>query len=411
MTPPTAPAALTPAPVRRTSYREVLAEPRFRLLFATRTLGVVADSLRITTLSVLVFATTGSPLLSALAFGAGFLPQMAGSLLLGGLSDRVRPRALITVGFLLQCAVAAVPGLLELPTTVNLLLVAVLALLTPVFSGASARLVAESLTGDAYVLGRSLSTMASSAAQLAGLAGGGIVVALLGPRRALLVSALAYLVAAVAVRVRLPDLPLPGPVARGSVLAGSWKVQRGLLGSVPVRGMLLAQWLPAAFAAGAEGLVVAYAGGSGFPPGTAGLLLACLPVGMLVGDLVVGRFVRPALRERLAAPLVGMLGLPLLGFALTPPPVVSALLLLVAGAGFAYGLGLQRTFLEVLPEAGRGQAFSLLSSGSMTFQGVGPLLFGLLAALVPVGAAMGAAGAATLGAAFYVRAVMRHAVR
>lgn len=57
----------------RATYREVLAEPRFRLLFSTRTVAITADALRITTFSVLVFSATGSPLLSALAFGIGFI--------------------------------------------------------------------------------------------------------------------------------------------------------------------------------------------------------------------------------------------------------------------------------------------------------------------------------------------------
>lgn len=79
----------------RATYREVLAEPRFRLLFSTRTVAITADALRITTFSVLVFSVTGSALLSALAFGIGFIPQLFGSLLLGSLADRLPPRALI----------------------------------------------------------------------------------------------------------------------------------------------------------------------------------------------------------------------------------------------------------------------------------------------------------------------------
>ena len=388
----------------RTTYRQVLSDPLFRLLFSTRTVAITADSLRITTLSVLVFATTGSPLLSALTFGTGFLPQLAGSILLGDLADRIPPRRLIASGYLLSALVAAVLALAPLPTAVILLLVAALALLTPVFSGASARVVAEALTGDAYVLGRSLSNMASSGAQLAGLAGGGIAVTLLGPRQALLVSAAVYLLAATAVRARMADLPTPSGNGAGSVLRRSWTAQRALLGNAGIRTMLLAQWLPSGFSAGAEGLVVAYAGRGGFPAGTVGPLLACLPVGMLAGDLVVGRFVRPAGRERLAAPLVLVLGLPLVLFATDPPPSLSAVLLLVAGAGFAYGLGLQRRFLEALPDESRGQAFGLLSSGNMTAQGVAPLLFGLLAEVVPVGVAMGTAGVATLLSALQVRA-------
>ncbi|MFI9105846.1 MFS transporter [Streptomyces fildesensis] len=395
----------TPAPPRRTTYREVLADQRFRLLFVTRTVTITADSLRILTLSVLIFATTGSPLMGALTFGIGFLPQLAGSMLLGSLADRVRPRRLIAAGYLLEFAAAVAMALAHLPVVFILLLVAVVAFLTPVFQGASNRLVADTLTGDAYVLGRSLSSMSSSGAQLLGLAGGGIAVTFLGSRHALLLSAAAYLVASIAVRLRLPDLPAPDKGSgsgSGSLVRHSWSGNRALFANRRVRKLLLAQWLPSAFAASAESLVVPFAGRRGFPDGTAGFLLACLPVGMLVGNLVVGRFVLPATRERLVAVLVAVIGLPLAGFAFGPPWPVCAVLLLVTGTGFAYSLGLQRSFLDALPEASRGQAFGLLSSGMMTVQGVGPAVFGAAAEVVSVGAAISLAGIASLGMAGYL---------
>jgi predicted MFS family arabinose efflux permease len=398
-----------PAPEQRATYREVLADPRFRLLFVTRTLTVTADSLRIMTLSVLVFATTGSPLLGALTFGIGFLPQLAGSLLLGSLADRGRPRRLVTAGYGLQCAAAAVMGVAQLPVAAVLMLLAAVACLTPVFSGVTNRLVAETLTGDAYVLGRSLSNMSASAAQLLGLAGGGAAVEFLGPRAALLLSAGVYLAAAVAVRLRLPDLPAPEQAVRlgprqgsGSVLRQSWYGSTKLLAERRVRALLLAQWLPPAFVAGAESLIVPFAGGHGMPAGSAGPLLACLPVGMLAGDLAVGRFVRPAVRERLVVTLVVVLGLPLVGFALDPPWVVCAGLLLVTGTGFAYALGLQRPFLDAVPEAGRGQAFGLLNAGLMSVQGAGPVVFGAVAEFTDAGVAMALAGIATVCVAGYL---------
>ena len=104
----------------RATYREVLAEPRFRLLFSTRAVAITAGSLRITTFSVLVFATTGSPLLSALAFGIGFLPQLFGSLLLGSLADQLPPRALIADGYALECAAALLLALVRMPIAASL---------------------------------------------------------------------------------------------------------------------------------------------------------------------------------------------------------------------------------------------------------------------------------------------------
>ena len=84
---------------RRATYREVLAEPRFRLIFLTRSLAIGADTLRTVALSMLIFAANGSPLLAAMTYGAAFLPQAIGGTLLGALADRMRPRPLITAGY------------------------------------------------------------------------------------------------------------------------------------------------------------------------------------------------------------------------------------------------------------------------------------------------------------------------
>ncbi|WP_254875498.1 MFS transporter [Streptomyces sp. CAI 127] len=385
----------------RATYREVLAEPRFRLLFSTRAVAITADALRITTFSVLVFSSTGSALLSAVAFGIGFIPQLFGSLLLGSLADRLPPRALITGGYALTCATALLLAVVRMPVAASLGVVALVSLATPVFHGASSRLVAQSLEGDAYVLGRSLSNIASAGAQLFGLALGGAAVAALGPRRALAVSAVLYLGCALAIRIRLPRLQ-PGesggtPGGDGGAVRASLQGAGLLLRGRTVRRLMLAQWLPVALVAGAEGLIVAYAGERRFAPGWYAVLMGCLPVGMLVGDLLVGRFLRPRTRERLVVPLVALAGLPLIGFAAEPGVGVSSCLLLLSGFGYAYGLGLQRPFLDALPHDGQGQAFGLLGSGSMTLQGVGPVCLGTAAAAgTGTGGAIALAGGAVV---------------
>ncbi|MFJ9185522.1 MFS transporter [Streptomyces anulatus] len=394
------PTAETAQVSHRATYREVLAEPRFRLLFSTRAVAITADALRITTFSVLVFSSTGSALLSAVAFGIGFIPQLFGSLLLGSLADRLPPRALITGGYALTCATALLLALVRMPVAASLGVVALVSLATPVFHGASSRLVAQSLEGDAYVLGRSLNNIAGAGAQLIGLALGGAAVAALGPRRALAVSAVLYLGCALAIRIRLPRLQ-PGefggtPGSDGGAVRASLRGAGLLLRGRTVRRLMLAQWLPVALVAGAEGLIVAYAGERRFAPGWYAVLMGCLPVGMLVGDLLVGRFLRPRARERLVVPLVALAGLPLIGFAAEPGVGVSSCLLLLSGLGYAYGLGLQRPFLDALPQDGQGQAFGLLGSGSMTLQGVGPVCLGAVAALIGTGGAIALAGGAAV---------------
>lgn len=384
---------------RPATYRAVFAEASFRALFVARTLAIGANSLQIFALSVLVYAGTGSALLSALAFGAGFLPQVVGGMLLGALTDRLRLRPLIVAGYAVEAALAAALGLLDLPVAVSLTLVAVIACGTPVFAGAAARVIAERLTGDAYVLGRSVSNMSSSAAQLLGLAGGGVAVAAAGPRDALLFAAGCHVLAAVAVRLRLPGTPPPSPrdaQPRGGAVRDSWTGAVALLSDRTIRRLLLAQWLPSAFVAGAEALLIAYSAGRGLPAATGAVLMAAPAVGMLLGNFVAGRFLRPSLRERSSPAFLVVLGTPLIALLAAPPLPVLVGLLIVAGTGFAYGLGLQRAFLAAAPADRRGQLFALLSTGLMALQGVGPLLLGAVAELTSPALAIAVAGAATV---------------
>jgi MFS family permease len=141
---------------------------------------------------------------------------------------------------------------------------------------------------------------------------------------------------------------------------------------------------------------VPYADGRGFPPAAAGLLLACAPAGMLVANLVVGRFVQPPTRERLVASLLVAGGAPMVLLAAPVPLVVAAVVFLGCGALFSYSLGIQRRFLDALDERHRGQAFALLSTGLMTMQGLGPAVFGAIAQISSIGLAMVLAGTGTV---------------
>ena len=116
-----------------------------------------------------------------------------------------------------------------------------------------------------------------------------------------------------------------------------------------MRILLLATWLPPAFLAAAESLIVPYAAQHHFPASSPGLMLACVPAGMIAGDFAAGRLLRPATRERLTIPLMVLAGLPLLAFAASPPLPATAGLLAAAGIGPAYLLGIQRRFLDAVP--------------------------------------------------------------
>lgn len=394
---------------RRTTYREVFVQPRFRVLFYATTSVVAGHTLQIMALSVLVFRETNSPLLGAITFGIAFLPQLLGGTLLGSLTDRVSPRTLILTGYAAECASATCLALVPMSVGARLGLVAAVGLLMPLYLGASNRLLADIFapsTGeqppnrDAYVLARSVFQLTASGAQLVGLAVGGVAVAAVGPRSALLVTAALFVVAGVVIRARLPRT---GTAEEDNdprtVLRRSFAANRELIADPAVRRLLLVQWLPPACATGAESLLVPYGISRGLAEGASSVLLAAVPVGMLLGDFVVGRFLPPRTRERLSPWLIVLMGLPLVAFAVSPALAAAAALLVLAGSGFGYALGVQRVFLDAVPERLRGQAFTLRSAGLMTAQGLGPAVFGAVAQFSAVSTAMALAGGCAICAA------------
>jgi predicted MFS family arabinose efflux permease len=396
---------IPPPPAARTTYRSVFAVGEFRVLFATLLMFVLGFEFEILGLSVLVYAQTRSAFWTALAFGMGFAPQVLGGALFTSLADRLPPRLLISAGLLTRAAPGLVIGLWPaLPVPAMLALVATAATATPLFTAAASAVLPDVLDGDRYVLGRSVFSVTGSATQIIGLGIGGAILAALPARRLLLAAGLSLLVAAVVARLGLRPRPArtPGRTTRGIIratMAGNLE----LLGDRTVRGLLLAQWLPAWFVTGAESLIVPYAGSLGLPPSAASPLLAAAPAGMLLGDVVVGRFCRPAVRQRLAFPLAALMGAPLLVLAFRPPLPVTGTVLLACGFGFAYMLGVQQPFLDSLPDRLRGQAFGLNSTGMMTGQGLIPPLAGGLAAASGAGPAMAVAGAVTILAALLLR--------
>ncbi|MEV0378635.1 MFS transporter [Nonomuraea sp. NPDC050643] len=386
------------------TFGEVFAVKEFRVLFGSFALLVGGDSIKMLALSVLVYTRTGSPGLSAAAYMAGWLPYIVGGLLLLSLADRIAPRALMVAGELVRAVTCLLLAYAGLPVWALMGLVLVTGLFSPVFFAARAAMLPEVLPGDAFVLGRSVLNVASASAQIAGLAVGGAFLAFAGPSGALAVTAGLSLVAAVVLRAGLPYRAARGAARRGAVRE-TLRVNRRLLADVRVRGLMLAQWLPCVCLAGAEAMVVPYLGGQG----QAGVVLAAAACGMAVGEFAVGRFAAPVTRERLSLPLAVLLGVPWLAFAAMPGVVWAAVLAGVATAGLAYQLGLQRRFVDAVPEEVRGQAFGLQSAGLMTGQAAGAAGIGALGEAVAPGYAIAVAGGAGILVALALARVLRPA--
>jgi len=393
----------TSTPERGATYREVFAGREVRVLFGSFLLRALSTTTEILGLSVLVLATTGSVFWSAVAYGIGFAPQLVGGSLFTSLADRLPVRTLLVASLLVRAVPGVLIGLVHLPVAVMLALVAVVGAFDPVGTAATGRLTRTLLTGDRFVVGRSVLSAVASAAQVVGLALGGALLLVLSPQVLLLVSGVALVAGAVVARLGLVHRPVAHEERVGGAVAQTLRGNRRLLADARVRGLLLAQWVPAWLVTGVEALVVGYVAHRGWTTSAASVLLAAVPVGMLVGDVVVGRGLAPRRREQLALPLALLVGLSLVPWALGLPYGAVVALAVVCGLGFAYQVGLQRRFADALPERDQGLGFGLLSSGLMGGQGLGPVAAGALAATLGPAVAIG-----TLGGVATLSVVLLH---
>ncbi|MDQ0991454.1 MFS transporter [Streptomyces sp. V3I7] len=374
-----------------TGYRRLFRTPEFTPLFLGSAAQTAASTLSGLALATLVYRATGSPLLSAISMFGPSLAQVLGATVLLSGSDRLPPRAAlagIALAFAAGTAVLALPGL---PIGAVFALILVLGLVASLGGGVRWGLLNEILGKDAkggYLLGRSVFNMMVGVMQITGYATGGALLILLSARTALLLSALLYLTAALVLRLGLTDRR-PRSAGRLSVSA-TWRTNALLWSARPRRLTYLGLWIPNGLVVGCESLFVAYA------PGAAGTLFACGALGMLAGDLTVGRLLPPSLRARLTTPLLLLLAMPYLALAMRPPLPVAAFCIAVASVGFGASLVQQERLMSLTPDELSGHALGLHSAGMLTMQGVSATLAGSVAQVTSPAAAMAVMATASI---------------
>ncbi|WP_431036855.1 MFS transporter [Streptomyces sp. P6-2-1] len=369
-----------PAPAPGPRYLTLFRLPEFRAVFLAHLCSLLGTVVSEIALTVLVFSLTGSPFLSALAFALGFLPYLVGGTLLAGLADRCPPRRVLVGCDLVCAACVAVMALPVTPVAGLLALRVVLALVAPVFAGTRMATLGDILgNGDAFVLGRSLLRIVSQTALLGGYGVGGLLLVLVPPRGALLVTLATFLGSAALLRWGTRHRPARARTGAGGLVRDSLSGVRAVLALRAPRLALLLFWLPPAFAVVPEGLAAPYAASLGVGGAGLGLLLAALSAGMITGELLTGTLASPVTRARIALPLAALGTLPLALCLLRPGYVPLLALLFVTGASAAYTLGLDRWFVDSVPEALRGRAMTVQTAGLMTAQGLGTALAGAVA--------------------------------
>ncbi|WP_055531956.1 MFS transporter [Streptomyces graminilatus] len=362
------------------SYSALFRTREFTPLFLSASLKAAASTIGGLALATLTYRATGSPLLSALSMFGPQLAQVVGATTLLSASDRLPPRATLTgiaLAFALGTAAMATPGL---PIGALFALLFVLGLIASLGAGVGWGLLNEILPKDGYLLGRSVFNMSNGLMQIAGFATGGVMVATLSPGTTLLTSAALHLAGALTTRLCLTRRP-PRLSGRPSI-ARTWRTNARLWSSRPRRLTYLALWIPNGLVVGVESLYVSYA------PESAGTLFACAALGMLIGDVTLGRFVPPRLRRQLAVPLLLLLAVPNLVFALGPGVWVAAVTACVASVGYGASLVQQEHLMSLTPPELSGHALGLHSAGMLTTQGVSAALAGTIAQLTSPGTAM-----------------------
>ncbi|MFA3876501.1 MFS transporter [Streptomyces sp. MMCC 100] len=363
----------------RRSYADLFRTPEFSPLFLSSAANLAAQTVSGLALGTLVFRATNSPLLSAVSMFGPALAQMLGATFFLSGADRLPPRATLTclsLSFAVITAALALPGL---PVWTMLAIVLVKGLIASVGGGVRWGLLTEILTKERYLTGRSLFNMMNGVMQIAGYAAGGVLVALLSPRLCLLLAAGLYATAA-GLALRLTRRP-PRTAGRPSVRA-TWRANSLLWSARPRRYVYLALWIPNGLVVGCESLYVSY------EPRAAGTLFACGALGMLAGDLTVGRLLPARLRPRLGVPLLVLLATPYLVLFLRPPLPLTAVLVAVASVGFGATLVQQERLVALTPDELSGHALGLHSSGMLTMQGVAATLAGTVAQFTSPATAM-----------------------
>jgi MFS family permease len=399
--------AASTAPSARPTFHDVFADREFCALWFAQLLSVAGDQLARVAMTVLVYDRTHSALWTAVTYAVSFVPWLIGGVALSGLADRL-PRREVMVAcdlarMVLVCAMALisveVAPALALWIMVGLLFV--VTLLDSPFKSARSALLPDILTGERYVLGTAISQLTLQVGMVTGFALGGLVVAFLGVRAALLVDAATFAASALLIRLWVAARPAAAvpegrPPAHAEMAAGV----RLVFGDRTLRTLMLLGWL-VAFYVVPMGLAAPYAARlhTALPVAVCtGLVFAAGPFGTALGAVVYGRLIPPATRQRWMAPLaVASCGVLMLCW--LQPGIVGALAIIAAsGACASYQLAANAAFVASVPPARRGQAFGLANGGMQVSQGLWIVLAGAAATLPAITPATAIAVSGGIGA-------------
>lgn len=370
-------------------YHAALRSPIVRRLWGASLASTLGDYVGLGALFFLAHDRTGMTIGAAAVLAVGVIPSLLTGLIGGAWLDRF-PRApalalLQVAGAVAICLPVIIGGIPVVFVTAVLLAIVRIATIA-VRSGALAEGVEDDHRGPTIAL---MGTT-DQAAQVVGYLTGGALYVLLGANAALLLDAASFMIGAII----LFGLPLPEPDERPSRLPVTAGI-RTIVRDPVLRLLALLVAVTGTVASLPEVLAPSVAGpGDPWRP----IVLAAAPAGQAITMTVLGRL--PHIR-RPSVQIVhcGALGLALALAALGRTPAAIAAANLLVGAGVAWIVGPQLTFIRLAPKARMAQITGTMIATLAVTEGIGSLGFAALADARGVSAAYRLAAVLILAAA------------
>lgn len=370
----------------------------FRRLWTADVISLLGDWAGRLALTVVVLERTGSPGWAAGVTAVSLAGFVGIGQVLATFADRFG-RIPVMIAADIARAVLFAAMLLQLPVGVLLLFAFLAGLATPPFEAARSAALPEIVPEHRYGDALALSGISVQASIVVGNALGGLLLVLVGARGALAINAFSFLVSAVLV-LGLRGTAAAAPAAATRSVSGSLRAgASNLFGDRMVRRALIIIATTGALGTVAEALVVPYARAVALPHGVVGLLAAAVPVGTLIGTVIIARSDdhRTLLRSAGLCTLVtSALAVPL--YWLEVGGAAAFVAFVICGGIFAVSIPTNVVIGTRLDRENRASAMGIAVGILMGGQAAGAAVGGLVATVV--GPPRAIAGALTLAVAF-----------
>jgi hypothetical protein len=400
--PPT-PDPAAPGPGTRAAPSGALANREFRGVIASQFTSECGDQIAAIALSFLVYSRSNSAFFAAATYAVTYLPWVVASVLLSPLVDRLPRRRVMLVCDVGRAVATALLAVLTMvhgtPILVLIGIVFISSCFAPPYAAARSALLPDIFeSGPGYVGAVAIGRILQQVDQVFGFALGGLIVAAVSPRGALVLDSATFVLSFALTVTMVRDRPAAqiGPASTvGSLLAEVGPNISLVLGSRTRRALLVLSAAALVFFVAPEGLALAYAREHGHGVVAAGLLTASQPLGIALGAWLFIKYVPARTQGRWLLPLAAAGAFALTLTALVPPIWLAFLLWMTSGLLQCFIVTTIAAYNIVTDRALRGRANGLAAAAISISQAAGFLIWGAVGSWR--GAAAGVAWAGVIG--------------